>query len=68
MDVIGTAEAGRIIGVSPLRVRQFIEDGRLKERQRVGKTILLSRKDVEAFAKVERREGRPAGSGKRKDS
>lgn len=58
-DWLNTAQAADVLGVTSIRVRQLIAEGRLKPT-RVGSVYLLLRADVEAFAKKPRAPGRPA--------
>jgi excisionase family DNA binding protein len=56
-DLISVADAAKILKVTPVRVRQYIADGRLKAEQ-IGRAFVLRRSVVMSF---ERREpGRPA--------
>ena len=59
---ITSAQAARILGVSMSRVRQFVQEGRLKAYNPVPgrRDNLFKRADVESFAKKPReRTGRP---------
>ena len=56
MDIIGTTEAGRRLGISDARVRALIESGRLKA-VKIGGAWLIDPKDL-AAVKV-RKVGRP---------
>ena len=56
--VIGVNDAAKIIGVCPQRVRALIKAGRLKA-QRVGRDWLFITSQVESFAAIERKAGRP---------
>lgn len=58
-NLITVAEAAEIIGVSDVRVRQFIAKGRLKPAQTVGKMHFLDAAAVRKFAKKDRKPGRP---------
>jgi hypothetical protein len=49
-DLISSAEAARIIGVTPRAVRRYHEAGTLSGREIAG-TLLFLRKDVQAFVK-----------------
>jgi len=51
-------EAARFLNVNEARVRQFIYAGRLRA-EKVGRDLLIKTDDLEAFAKIERRTGRP---------
>lgn len=57
-DWLNTAQAADVLGVTSIRVRQLIAEGRLKPT-RVGSVYLLLRSDVEAFKKQKRAPGRP---------
>lgn len=57
-NYITTSEAAEVLGVSNIRVRQFVAEGRLT-RYMVGRTILLDRDEVKEFADQERPTGRP---------
>jgi excisionase family DNA binding protein len=50
-----TKEAGRLLGVSDSRVRQFIKRGRLVP-EKMGHISILRREDVEAFARLQAEE------------
>ena len=64
-DVVTSAEAAKMLGVSDVRVRQFYREGRLPA-QRVGIPLFFDRKAVIRFAKLRRRTGRPPLSRKTK--
>lgn len=64
-ELITVKQAAKIIGVSPSRVRQFIQDGRLSSKgPEVGqRDNLLNLQSVKKFAAKEReRTGRPSES------
>jgi excisionase family DNA binding protein len=48
-NLIGTSAAAELLGVSQNRVRQLIVSGQIPA-QRVGRTLVIRRKDVESFA------------------
>ena len=50
MDIISTAEAAKILSLTKGRVRQLLQSGELKG-QRVGRTWIIYRRDVEEFQK-----------------
>jgi len=54
--LITTAEAAAILKVSPVRVRQLLQDGQLKSEKR-GRDHLLDRNEVERFNRNGRRPG-----------
>ena len=56
--LITTNQAARILFVSPLRVRQFILEGRLPAAQ-FGRSWMLPRAAVLKFAMKKRKPGRP---------
>lgn len=49
--LLTTAEAGRLIGVTASRIRQFVTEGRLTATRRIRGAILVNRKDVEALVR-----------------
>lgn len=64
-EFITTSQAAKILGVSPSRVRQFIQENRLKSYPpEVGRRDnMLKLSEVKEFAKQERDiTGRPEGS------
>ena len=54
-----TAEAARILGVTPGRVRQLVMAGRLHPALRLARALLLRRDEVEALAASRLPRGRP---------
>ena len=60
-QLIDVEAAAAILGVSPRRVRHFIEDGRLAAARRFGSVYALDRSVVTRFALQERPVGRPKG-------
>jgi excisionase family DNA binding protein len=63
MKIIGTAEAGRRLGISDARVRALIMSGRLKAIK-VGGAWLIDPKDLDAVK--DRKVGRPRKARKTK--
>ena len=64
MTLLTTAEAAERIGVSPRRVQQYVQDGRLKRSEEAPAGMrghLFDPVVVEAFARIERKSGRPGG-------
>jgi excisionase family DNA binding protein len=59
-NLITTAEAAEIIGVSKARVLQFVQDGRIKVKESVGSNYLFDARQIQSFAAKERKNGRPA--------
>jgi hypothetical protein len=59
-STIGTREAGRILGVSPRRVRRLVELGRLSAVALSPRALALDRGEVERLAAQDRPAGRPA--------
>lgn len=57
--MILTNEAAAILKVTPIRVRQLINEGRLRAEIWGGRYV-LDRDEVEQFAKVDRPVGNPA--------
>lgn len=53
------SDAAKIIGVKPVRVRQFIKEGRLKPTGRFNGAYVFDRLQVEEFAKIPREAGNP---------
>ena len=51
-------QAARFLFVNEARVRQFIYSGRLKA-EKIGRDLLIKMNDLEAFAEIERKTGRP---------
>ena len=64
-NLVTTTEAAEIIDVSPIRVRQFHKENRLRGTL-VGPILLFQRKDVERFASRIRTSGRPPKSAKKR--
>jgi excisionase family DNA binding protein len=48
-DLVGTKEAADVLNISQNRVRQLVATGQLPA-ERIGRTIVLRRKDIESFA------------------
>lgn len=62
MTLLTTAEAAERIGVSPRRVQQYVQDGRLKRSEEAPAGMrghLFDPKEVEEFARIERKPGNP---------
>jgi excisionase family DNA binding protein len=62
IEFVTVEEAADIVGVSPVRVRQFCQDGRLG--QKLGNHWLISKAEAVEFAEKERPNGRPKKSEK----
>lgn len=66
MGLVTTKEAAHVLGVTPVRVRQLIKDGRLVAEKR-GRDHLLEDQEVKRFKRHGRRSGpkggRPRGNG-----
>lgn len=63
-----TTEAGRLLGVTATRVRQFIAAGRIRA-DRIGRDYVLTKGDVRRFAKTPRlRRGPPVSLRSRKET
>ena len=58
MEPIGIADAARQLGVSPRRVHQLVAEGRLSG-QRIARSWVLDRADVQRFASARPGAGRP---------
>lgn len=50
-ELLGVADAGRVLGVGPQRVRNLERDGRLPALRTVGGVRLFRRADVERLAR-----------------
>ena len=57
MDLVNVAYAAEYLGISGSMVRVFCRAGRLG--QKVGKQWVIEREDLERFAKLPRKVGRP---------
>jgi hypothetical protein len=57
------AEAAKLLGVSPRRVRQLCDQGRLLHRLAGPNAVLVERASAEAFARLDRPPGRPRSQG-----
>jgi excisionase family DNA binding protein len=62
-QMIGTTEAARRLGVSARRIRDYIQDGRLKAFQ-IGATWLIDASELDSLPK--RTNGYPAGKSRKK--
>jgi excisionase family DNA binding protein len=60
MSLVTTKEAAQILGVTPVRVRQLIKDGRLVAEKR-GRDHLLQDQEVQQFKRHGRRSGPKGG-------
>lgn len=58
MGLVTVAEAAQQLDLSPVAVRQFIAEGRLRATK-YGRTWLLERAEVARFARRKRAPGRP---------
>lgn len=57
--MLSTSDVAEILGVSRSTVRQFVFQGKLKPKARLGVNLLFDRRTVETFAKKPRPIGRP---------
>ena len=57
LPLLNCEQAAEILGVSPVRVRQFCLSGRLG--QKVGSQYVISRDELDQFRKIPRNPGRP---------
>ena len=57
-EYLTVREAAELLGVSRPRVWQFIEDGRLTPIRFGARSVLLSKRAIEEFAKLPRERGR----------
>jgi excisionase family DNA binding protein len=60
LALVTPAEAAEILGVSPGRVRQFCREGRIG--QEFDGRWVIPRDELDQFAKLPRKHGRPAQS------
>ena len=60
MSLVTTKEAAQILGVTAVRVRQLIKDGRLVAEKR-GRDHLLEDREVQRFKRHGRRSGPKGG-------
>lgn len=59
MKLLSTKEAAERLNISPIRVRQFIQEGRLKA-QLVGRDYIIQESEIKRLEKSDRKPGRPA--------
>lgn len=59
MKLLSTKEAAERLNVSPIRVRQFIQEGRLAA-QLVGRDYIIQEAEIQRLEKSDRKPGRPA--------
>lgn len=60
MTLLSTAQAAERIGVSPRRVQQFVQEGRLRRSGEAPEGMrghLFDPEEVETFAQIERKPG-----------
>lgn len=57
--IITTKQAAEILGVSPCRVRQFVDDGRLTPLNMYAGVQVFDRHHVVKLSKVPRKPGQP---------
>lgn len=62
-NYLTTAEAAKRLNVSVIRIRQFAEKGRIKSKK-FGPVIVFDSRDIEEFAAIPRKHGRPKEKGK----
>lgn len=58
VEIVTISEAAKILGIVPERVRLFMNQGRLRAIK-AGRDWVTTRAEVEAFAKIDRRPGKP---------
>ncbi len=58
-NYLTTDEVAEILGITPGRVRQIVVDGRLVPDEKIGNANLFTRENIDNFAKLERKNGRP---------
>ena len=56
--MLSVEEAAVILGLTPVRVRQFCQEGRLGKR--LGRQWIILKSELDLFRKQERRPGRPS--------
>ncbi len=57
LSLLSCDQAAEVLDVTPIRVRQFCQEGRLG--QKVGGQWVIPRDELEQFAKIPRDTGRP---------
>ena len=67
MDYLTTYQAAEYLGVSAARVWVFINEGRLSA-ERVGRSWLIHKSELERFAKIPRPQGRKKGFSPKKSA
>lgn len=58
-NYLTTEEVAEKLGVTPGRVRQFVYDERLKPKEKIGQVLFFDAKEVDKFASLPRKTGRP---------
>jgi hypothetical protein len=58
-NYLTTEEVAEKLGVTPGRVRQFVYDDRLKPKEKIGQVLFFDKDEVQKFAKLPRKTGRP---------
>lgn len=58
-NFLTTEEVADELGVTPGRVRQFVVEDRLKPKQKIGQVLFFDRDEVQNFAELPRKTGRP---------
>lgn len=58
-NYLTTEEVADELGVTPGRVRQFVTEERLKPREKIGQVLFFDKIDVQKFATLPRKTGRP---------
>lgn len=48
---VSTKEAAAILGVTPTRVRQFINEGRFSTARKIGRDLFIDEKEVKQFGR-----------------
>jgi excisionase family DNA binding protein len=65
-NLLETQEAAEVIGVSPGRIYQLVNEGRITPSKRIGISMLFEKSEVERFKKIPRIMGRPKKSAKKR--
>jgi len=58
-ELLTTTQVAAVLQLTPRRVKQLMQEGQLRPERKLGNYNVFRRGDVEAFARVPRRRGRP---------
>lgn len=56
--MVTVSDAAKILGVSPCRVLQFIDDGRIKATKMTPRLYVIDIREVRRFSQIPRKPGR----------